>query len=319
MAVYTEVTNQDLNSFLQDYDVGQASSLKGIAEGIENSNYLLQTNQGVFILTLYEKRTRIEDLPFFLGLMEHLSTKGISCPLPIKNKSGSSLGELAGRPAALISFLDGVSIKRPQPAHCGEVGRALASLHLAGRDFSGSPENSLSCEGWQSLFNDIKNSPEFSEGLNDEVEKDLNDITENWPKSLPSGIIHADLFPDNVFFLGDKLSGLIDFYFACTDMFAYDIAICLNAWCFESDHSFNITKARAMLREYTAVRPLEREEFDTLPLLTRGAAMRFLLTRLYDFTNTPEGALVTPKDPTEYIKKLRFHRSIVSTREYGLD
>lgn len=319
MAVYTEVSQGELTEFLKTYSVGDAVSFKGIAEGVENSNYLLQTTKAHYILTLYEKRTRAEDLPFFLGLMNHLAEHQISCPVPIPNKKNEVLGELSGRPTALISFLEGVSVNRPKPEHCGELGKAMARMHLAGLDYSQSRDNAFSCDGWQELFLSIQKNSEFMDGLNTEVERDLGEIAENWPDTLPRGIIHADLFPDNVFFLDDKISGLIDFYFACTDMLAYDIAICLNAWCFEQDHSFNITKARSLLREYTAVRPLERGEFDALPLLARGAAMRFLLTRLYDYQHTPKDALVMPKDPTEYIKKLRFHRGVTSTREYGLD
>ncbi|HEX7775445.1 MAG TPA: homoserine kinase, partial [Parvibaculum sp.] len=271
-------------------------------------------------LTLYEKRVAKNDLPFFLGLMNHLSAKGIACPVPLRNARGDMLGELAGRPAALITFLEGVSVRRPQPRHCAALGRALAEFHLAGRDFALTRANSLSVPGWRPLLEASgARADEVARGLRAELETELAALEGNWPKSLPQGVIHADLFPDNVFFIGEKLSGIFDFYFACNDALAYDLAICLNAWCFEHDGAFNITKARALLQAYTEVRPLDAGELAALPLLARGSAMRFLLTRLYDWLNRQPGALVQPKNPVEYLKRLRFHRGIASPSEYGLD
>jgi len=320
MAVYTEVADEELEAFLEPYGIGQLLSYKGIAEGVENSNFMLHTDKGTYFLTLYEKRVAEKDLPFFLGLMNHLAGKGIACPVPLRNKDGEMLGRLADRPAALITFLEGVSVKRPQPKHCAELGRALAKFHLGGQDFDLKRENALSVSGWRPLFKECHaRADEVAAGLSKEIEAELSYLEANWPKALPQGVIHADMFPDNVFFIGDRLSGVIDFYFACNDALAYDLAICLNAWCFEHDASFNITKARALLQAYNEVRPLEASELAALPLLARGSALRFLLTRLYDWLNRQPGALVSPKNPTEYIRRLRFHRGITSPAGYGLD
>lgn len=246
MAVYTDVSDEELTDFLELYDGGTLISVKGIAEGVENSNYLLNASKGTFILTLYEKRVSAKDLPFFLGLMEHLAGHGILCPTPIRDRSGRSLQQLAGRPAALISYLEGYSVRRPKVTHCERLGEALAGLHLAGRDFSGHRENTLSVEGWRGLVADASGrADEIADGLAEDLARELAFLERRWPSGLPSGIVHADLFPDNVFFLGDRISGIIDFYFACNDLFAYDLAICMNAWCFEQPNVINVTKARA--------------------------------------------------------------------------
>jgi homoserine kinase type II len=320
MAVYTEVSDVELESFVAEYDVGTVTSFKGIAEGVENSNFLMHTDRGAFILTLYEKRVAPEDLPFFVNLMEHLAVKGFTCPTPVKDREGKKLKALAGRPAALISFLEGIWIRRPGVRHCQALGAAIAQMHLAASDFPMQRDNALSCHSWRPLLEDCgADTDSVHPGLYGELLVELDALERIWPKDLPSGVIHADLFPDNVFFLGDELSGIIDFYFACTDAFAYDVAICLNAWCFEIDGSFNITKARAMLLAYRDVRPLSDAEIAALPVLARGSAMRFLLTRLFDWLNTPDGAMVKRKDPMEYVRKARFHRTIESAVEYGID
>ncbi|HEY1543711.1 MAG TPA: homoserine kinase [Xanthobacteraceae bacterium] len=319
MAVYTDVAAEELAAFLTAYDLGDLLAYKGIAEGVENSNFLLHTSRGYFILTLYEKRVAAADLPFFLGLMEHLAARGLNCPQPVKNRAGETLGRLAGRPAAMVTFLDGMWIRRPSATHCAGLGRALAELHLAGEDFSMQRANALSVEGWRALYESAEaRADSVQTGLASAIAAELGVLAARWPRDLPRGVIHADLFPDNVFFLGEKLSGLIDFYFACTDTLAYDVAICLNAWCFESDHSYNVTKGRALLQAYAARRPLSAAELDALPLLARGAAARFLLTRLVDWLNVPPGALVKPKDPLEYHRKLRFHQTVTSVRDYGI-
>jgi homoserine kinase type II len=319
MAVYTEVDDDELEGFIASYAIGALTSCKGIAEGVENSNYLVQTEAGRYILTLYEKRVSREDLPYFLALMEHLSSRGIACPLPVRDKEGSALRELAERPAALITFLDGVSVRRASIEQCASVGEALARLHIAGEGFPLERRNSLSLSGWPPLFDAIRAKADgIIPGLADEIAKELDYLQANWPGDLPAGVIHADLFPDNVLFLGNTVSGLIDFYFACNDMLAYDIAICLNAWCFEADASFNVTKARALLQAYQRVRPLSAAELDALPRLARGAATRFLLTRSYDWVNTDGEALVKRKDPNEYLRKLRFHRRVRSYGDYGI-
>ena len=320
MAVYTEVSDEELEEFLSQYDLGGLVSFKGIAEGVENSNYLLGTGTGTYILTLYEKRVHRDDLPYFLGLMEHLAGQGIACPTPIRGSDGRALRELCSRPAAIISFLEGVWPRRVQPRHCALLGDTMARMHLAGASFGGERANALSIEGWRRLFRQVEaRADEVRPDLAAEIAGELAHLEAHWPRDLPAGIVHAELFPDNVFFLADKLSGLIDFYFACNDFFAYDLAICLNAWCFETDRSFNITKARQMLSAYREVRPFSDAELEALPLLARGSALRFLLTRLYDWLNHPDGAWVKPKDPLEYLQKLRFHQGITGAGAYGLE
>jgi homoserine kinase type II len=320
MAVYTDVSGEELAAFLADYDLGAMLSLKGIAEGVENSNYLLHTEKGYFILTLYEKRVAEADLPFFIGLMQHLAARGLNCPQPVKNRRGDALGRLAGRPAAIVTYLDGMWPRRQNAKQCAAVGDADALLHIDGEGFALKRPNALSIEAWRPLYESAASRADsVHPGLARFIESELSWLEANWPRGLPQGVIHADLFPDNVFFLGEKLSGLIDFYFACNDAFAYDLAICVNAWCFEPDASFNITKGRAMIENYRRRRPLNAQEVEAIPALARGASMRFLLTRLVDWLNVPPGALVRPKDPLEYFRKLRFHAQATSIRDYGAD
>lgn len=320
MAVYTDFTDEEFDRFMRGYDLGDVLSVKGIAEGVENSNYLLATTAGQFILTLYEKRVDPADLPFFLGLMEHLAARGITCPTPVHDRSGTLIGRLAERPAAIVTFLSGMWVRRPRSHHCAAVGTALAQLHQAGEGFALTRRNALSVGGWRPLYEAcLGRADSVQAGLCADIERELDFLEKHWPRDLPTGVIHADLFPDNVFFLGKDLSGLIDFYFACNDMFAYDVAVCINAWCFEPDGSLNVTKARALLSGYQSVRRFTAEEIDAIPILARGASLRFLLTRLYDWLTVPEGALVVPKDPLEYYRKLRFHRSVAGPSAYRLD
>jgi homoserine kinase type II len=320
VAVYTAIDRVSLDQFLAGFEIGRPLDFEGIQEGVENSNFRLRTDRGVYILTLYERRVDPADLPFFLGLMEHLAAKRVPCPVPIRGRDGRALHRLCGRPAALVSFLAGRSLERIEPRHCGALGHALAAMHLAGLDFEGRRANALSVDGWRGLFEQCGDGADaVAPGLRRELEAELGVIEADWPRTLPAGTIHADLFPDNAFFTGDDLTGIIDFYFACSDLLAYDLAICLNAWCFEKDGAFNITKARHLLRAYRATRPLERAELHALPLLARGAALRFLLTRLFDWQNRIEGALVRPKNPLEYLQKLRFHRGLTGPGAYGLD
>ena len=320
MAVYTEVSDTELAAFIADYDIGPVLSCKGIAEGVENSNYLLLTEGGPYILTLYEKRVAAEDLPFFLGLMEHLAARGVPCPVPVHGNDGAVLRELCGRPAAITSFLAGQWPRRPRPGHCAALGEALARLHRAGLDYRARRANALSLDSWRPLFEKCRAGADaVAPGLAAEVEATLERVEAEWPRDLPRGVVHADLFPDNVFFERDRLSGLIDFYFACNDALVYDLAVCLNAWCFEPDLSFNVTKARHMIARYRAVRRCSAAEIAALPRLAEGAALRFLLTRLYDWINQVDGALVKPKDPREYLHKLRFHRGVADARAYGID
>jgi homoserine kinase type II len=261
-----------------------------------------------------------KDLPFFIALMDHLAHQGVACPTPVRAKDGGALRKLCGRPAAIVTFLNGMWPRRIEPFHCAGVGGALARLHRAGESFKMTRPNDLGTAGWSRLYEACAGRADtLQPGLGAELGGELAALAAGWPRDLPSGVIHADLFPDNVFFRDRELSGLIDFYFACTDAFAYDLAICLNAWCFEPDGSFNVTKARLLVARYRDERPLVPDEIAALPLLARGSALRFLLTRLYDWLNQTEGALVRPKDPLEYLKKLRFHRGITDPAGYGID
>lgn len=320
MAVYTEVPDNELALFIDSYGLGKVVSASGIAEGVENTNYLVVTEHGRFILTLYEKRVAAADLPFFLGLMEHLAAKGLSCPTPLRDLAGRNLHELAGRPAALVSFLAGTGLRSPTPQACQRVGMALAQLHAAGSDFTRRRANALGPSGWRPLFRRFEQrAEEVQPGLTAIVAHELDEVLARWPTVLPSGVIHADLFPDNVFFQDDRLTGLIDFYFACNDQLAYDIAVCLNAWCFDNNLTFDIAKGGALLAGYQSVRPLLGPERDALPILARGAALRFLLTRAHDWVHTPPDAMVVKHDPIAYLNRLRFHQTVTDAGAYGLD
>ncbi len=326
MAVYTDVSDEEMEDFVALYAIGEVVSFKGIAEGVSNSNFLLQTDTGTYILTLYEeRRTNPADLPFFLDLMEHLAARGLACPTPLHARDGAVIGQLCGKPAALVSFLQGLSPRRITPDHCAALGEAMARMHVAGADFPRTRPNDLSQDGWHALFKATKGrADKVAPGLADKIKSALAELKKTWPSDLPRGLIHADLFPDNVFFRGDKatgterVSGIIDFYFACTDFLAYDVAICLNAWCFEADGAFNATKARQMLAGYRRVRDLSPAELAALPVLAQGAALRFLLTRLFDWLDTPPGAFVKRKDPLEYLRKLRFHQQVGGPGGYGI-
>ncbi len=320
MAVYTQVDDDQLAAFLADYDIGAPNAFKGIAEGVENSNYYLETTQGRYILTLFEKRANPADLPFFIAVKRHLADKGFPCPQPIDANDGEALRTLAGRPAVIISFLDGLSPKRPNPAQCRALGECLAHMHAALADFAKTRPNALGPAAWPELWRGRAATAEaLQSGLADAIAGDLADIAAGraLSRDLPRGVIHADLFPDNAFFLGDRFTGAIDFYFACTAALAYDLAVCLNAWAFEDFGGFNFTKGANLVAGYQSVRPLTALERDALPLLARGAAMRFFLTRLVDWTDTPEGALVKPKDPLEYAAKRAFHRQGRDAGDYG--
>jgi homoserine kinase type II len=321
MAVYTDVSDEALDSFLAAYDIGAPLSFKGIAEGVENSNYLLATERGRFILTLYERRVREADLPFFLGLIDHLAARGFACPGPVRARDGALFRTLCDRPAAIVSFADGMSLTRPGPAQCRALGETLARLHDAGADFAPARDNGLSMRAWLPLYEPNADKAEGLEaGLDLMVRKALAHLEARWPAPsvLPQGVIHADLFPDNVLFLDGRVSACIDFYFACTDALAYDLAICLNAWCFEADGSYNLTKGAHLIAGYQSVRALEGAEREALPVLAAGAAVRFFVTRLADWGPVAMGALVRPKDPMEYARKLAFHMRATSSSDYGL-
>ena len=322
MAVYTEIDTNTLAEFAAQYPLSQIDEFKGITAGVQNSNFLLTTENAKYILTIFESSANgvaAADLPFFLGLMLHLSARGLSCPVPLARKDGGLISTIKNKPAALVSFLEGRSVKTPRPQHCRALGAAMAQMHLAGDGFELTRPNNHGLGNWQALFERCHSrANEVSPDLTRAIERELTRLKENWPDNLPTGIIHADLFPDNVFFMQGDMSGLIDFYFACNDFYAYDLAIALNAWCFEADATFNVTKARALLSGYQNLRPLAPEEIDAMPILGAGAAMRFLTTRLFDWLNQVDGAQVEPKNPHDFLRRLRFHRSATRPEDYGL-
>ncbi len=311
MAVYTAVSTEAMEQFLRNFDAGQLVSAKGIAEGVENTNYFLVTTTSQFILTLYEKRVNPADLPFFMGLMNHLADQGLPVPRVIANRSGERLHTLAGKNACLIEFLLGVSVTEPTPRHCHEVGIMLAKSRLASQGFAAQRRNDLSLDGWKHLAAQCRSGLEtIAPGLGNLITDALRDIARDWPRGLPQSAIHADLFPDNVLFMGTEISGVIDFYFACTDIAVYDLAVCLNAWCFDASGKIALhDNAKAMMSGYESVLRLTPDEHRAMPVLSAGAALRFLLTRCYDWLNTPPGALVTRKDPLAYANRLQFYRT----------
>ena len=322
MAVYTEIDSNTLAEIAEQYPLSQVDDFKGITAGVQNSNFLLTTADAKYILTIYESSANgvaAADLPFFLNLMLHLSAQGLSCPVPLARKDGGLVSTVKNKPAALVSFLEGRSVRTPRPEHCRALGAAMAQMHLAGDRFELTRPNNHGLGNWQALFERCHSrADEVSPDLTRAMERELTRLQENWPDNLPTGIIHADLFPDNVFFLQGDISGLIDFYFACNDFYAYDLAIALNAWCFEADATFNVTKARALMSGYQNMRPLAPEEIDAVPILGAGAAMRFLTTRLFDWLNQVDGAQVEPKNPNDFLRRLRFHRSAMRPADYGL-
>lgn len=321
MAVYTEPTDEELASLLAGWGLSAPLAFKGIAEGVQNSNFLLETAEGRFIMTIYEKSVNVDDLPFYLGATETAANKGIPAARPVPTLTGATTQNIRGKTCALCTFLAGVSAKRPTASQARSVGVALAQLHLALQDFPLSRANDLAPTDWAAMWKgrDI-DSEDLEIGTAAAIKGDLAIIAQNWPTDLPKGTIHADLFPDNVLYIGDTVSGLIDFYFACTDFLAYDIAVMLNAWCFEPNgREFDLTKGRSLLAGYQSVRPLNQAELDALPLLARGAALRFFLTRLIDWTTQMDGALVKKKDPRDYTSRLAFHRAALSAKDYGAD
>ena len=320
MAVYTDVPPGELARFVASYGLGRLLDYKGIAQGVENTNYRVDTEKGRYLLTLYEKRVDLADLPFFLGLMEHLAARGLNCPVPVHSTAGAVLGELAGRPAALVTWLDGAWPKTQSVAQCAALGAALAELHLDGADFKLTRANALGVSGWRPLFQKFAaHCAQIAPHLDTIIADELDQVEQHWPNALPHGVIHADLFPDNSFFIADTLSGIFDFYFACNDALAYDLAVCINAWCFDESHAFVPEKSRALVQSYQQLRPLTGAEQAALALLARGAALRFLLTRAHDWIHTPPDALVQRKDPLEYLHKLRFHQSVRDGSVYGLE
>ena len=320
MAIYTKLSKNNLKEFFLKYNLGKLLNYKGIQEGIENTNYFIQTDKGKFILTIYEKRVEEKDLPFFMGLMRNLFDANFPSPEPIVNKNGNYVTEISGKKAAIVSFLDGASKKNLNPNDCHKVGIQTAKLHLITKNLTVKRENKLSVNSWRKIYKNVqKDCSKIHLNLSKTIEKNLDEIENNWPKNIPSGIIHADLFPDNIFFKNDKLTGIIDFYFSCYDFYVFEIAICLNALCFEGQKenlSFNVTKAKKFIDGYSSIKKLTEEEKKSLKILCQGAAMRFLLTRVFDYLNLTEGALVKIKDPVEYLKRLEFHNSVKDYQDY---
>ena len=320
MAVYTKLSESELKDFFSNYNLGKVLNYKGIQEGIENTNYSILTEKGKFILTLYEKRVDEKDLPFFIGLMRNLFDKNFPSPEPVINKNGNYINKIVDKKAAVISFLEGQAKKVLTANDCFQVGIYTAKLHAITKTLTGKRENKLSLNSWSYIYNKVeKDCSKIHKNLPGIIEKNLNEIEKNWPKDIPFGIIHADLFPDNIFFKNNKLSGIIDYYFSCNDFYAFEIAICLNALCFEGKNenlSFNVTKAKKFIDGYSSIRKLTKEEKIALKTLCQGAAMRFLLTRVFDYLNLIEGALVKIKDPIEYLKRLEFHNNVKNYQDY---
>ena len=313
MAVYTDITDTELEQFLGDFDLGKALTFKGVAEGVENSNFMLETTAGRFFLTVYERRVDPADLPFFLGLLQWLDRHDFPSAAPVADRAGLILKTIRDKPAALVTFLPGLSVRRPSVAHCRQAGEGLAWLHQAAEGYPGRRANALGHGAWRPLFDRLHGEAEaLKPGLAATILADLDTLSAGWPTDLPQGVVHADFFPDNVFFADGAFAGAIDFYFAAWDALAYDLAVALNAWCFEPDGSFNITAARALIAGYERRRTLSAAEKAALPILAHGAAMRFFLTRLNDWRATPAGSLVRPHDPLEYERKLAVHREGVS-------
>lgn len=315
MAVYTQLGSERLAALIAEYDVGELVMAKGIAEGVSNSNWLIETDgkgggAARFILTLYEFRIEIEDLPFFLSLLDHLAAKACAVPCTIHDRSGALYRMVGDKAAALIEFLPGVSVSEPTPAQARSVGRALAQMHLAAADFPGDRINAMGLAEWQRLAAGCGHAgmAEIDPALAELVERELPRLAGEWPQNLPRSVIHADLFPDNVLMLGETVTGLIDFYFACTDITAYDVAVTHAAWCFDASGArFDPALSTALLEGYAAVRPLNAAERAALPVLARGAALRFTLSRAWDWLNTPADALVTRKDPMAFARRLQFY------------
>ena len=320
MAVYTKFNKDKIQEILSNYNLGTLNNFKGIEEGIENTNYFLSINEKKFILTVYEKRVKSEDLPFFSDLMSLLNKAGFKCPTPIINKYNKTITEYEGKKLMIVSFLEGKAKENLSPLNCKSIGIEVAKMHQITKDFKLKRQNDLSVESWRGLFDTVKNKcSKIHKNLPKLIEENLNDVQKNWPKNLPRGIIHADLFHDNIFFIKDKFSGVIDFYFSCEDFFAFEIAICFNALCFDGakeNLSFNVTKAKNFIDGYSSIRELTNEEKNSLKVLSQGAALRFLLTRVFDALNTVEGAIVKIKDPIEYLKRLEFHKNSKNYEDY---
>jgi homoserine kinase type II len=320
MAVYTKLNQSKIEQILSNYNLGKLESFKGIEEGIENTNYFLSVNNKKFILTIYEKRVKSEDLPFFSNLMSSLNKSNFKCPDPVPNKNNSTITNFDGKKLMIVSFLEGKAKQNLSPANCKVIGVETAKMHELTKNLKFKRQNDLSVNSWRGLFNSVKDQcSKLHKDLPKLIGENLDSVEKNWPKDLPKGIIHADLFHDNVFFNKEKISGIIDFYFSCEDFFAFEIAICFNALCFDGvkeNLSFNVTKAKNFIEGYSSVRKLSDLEKQSMKTLSQGAALRFLLTRVFDALNTIDGAIVKVKDPIEYLKRLEFHKNAKNHEDY---
>ena len=320
MAIYTKLDKEKINSILSSYNLGNLRKFEGIKEGIENTNYSIETDKGKYILTIYEKRVNKDDLPFFSELMLGLSNKNFICPKPISNKNSSYISDLQNKKFMIVSRLEGKSKKNLSPSDCKIVGRESAKLHEITKKFHFKRQNNFSVKSWRKIFDQVKDEcNKIHPDLPKLIEGNLIDVEKDWPNSLPNGIIHADLFSDNIFFKNNKFSGFIDFYFSCNDFYAFEIAVCFNALCFDGvkeNLSFNVTKAKKFMEGYNEVRKISDEEKKSIKVLSQGAALRFLLTRVFDYINIVDDAVVKIKDPIEYLKRLEFHKNARSFEDY---
>jgi len=320
MAVYTKFTKDNVSAILSKYSIGELNSFEGIQEGIENTNYFLLVNNKKYILTIYEKRVKEEDLPFFSKLMIDLDKSGFNCPIPVINKKNNAITDFNNKKLMIVSFIEGEAKDSLSPENCKSVGTEAAKMHEITKNFKIKRQNDLSIKSWRKIFNSVKDRcTKIHKDLPKLIEDNLIDVEKNWPHSLPKGIIHADLFNDNIFFKENKFSGIIDFYFSCNDFYAFEIAICFNALCFDGPQnnlSFNATKAKSFIDGYNQIRNITDEEKKNIKVLSQGSALRFLLTRVFDALNTVEGAIVKVKDPMEYLKRLEFHKNSKDFEDY---
>ena len=320
MAVYTKLDKEKIDSILSNYNLGSIKKFEGIKEGIENTNYSIYTDEGKYILTIYEKRVNKNDLPFFSKLMLGLSKKSFICPEPVPNKNNEYISDFEDKKFMIVSYLNGKSKKNLSPSDCKIVGKESAKLHEITKNFNFKRLNNLSVKSWRAIFDQVKDKcGKIHSDLPRLIEGNLIDVEKNWPNNLPSGIIHADLFVDNIFFKDNKFSGFIDFYFSCNDFYAFEIAICFNALCFDGlkqNLSFNVTKAKKFMEGYNEIRKISEEERKSIKVLCQGAALRFLLTRVFDYINIVDDAFVKIKDPIEYLRRLEFHKNAKSFEDY---
>lgn len=320
MAVYTHIDEARLKELLTKYDIGELVSYKGIAEGVENTNYFVETDRARFVLTIFEKRVAPEDLPFYIDFMRHLKKKGVPCPDILLTRDNRTISVIENKPAVIATFLDGEWPKQVLQHHCLTLGTTVGHMHKAVKDFTMKRRNTLSLPAWRALISACQDKADTVEkGLYASLKAEIDFLEKAWPKYLPRGAVHADLFVDNVFFNGERLSGVIDFYFACTEYFSYDLMLTVNSWCFDRLGTFDKDKTAAILGQYNKVRPFTKSELRALPIFGRGAAMRIIATRLYDWLNPVPGAVVKAKDPMEHVRILRFHQSVTSAADYGLE